>query len=389
MNEFDLFDALGGIDEDLLERSERRPIQKLPFRKLLIAAAAVMLLTVTALASPGVQEWFSSISILKVDRSSFIFHPDDTEFYLEDFGRISLKLEGIGETPKTIEELRLPTFFQSGNWTFSPFVRYPERPFISGYWIWEKNNQRLIYDQKTILRASDEDSSGYCVFALDLGNDAALNSTTITVKGKPYQVYQVGASSFEGQDPFDAHTDIFWSDGEYAYHIKSYGMELELLADILASIGPVPMEDYILLPRYESIQTFYTLSVLPSGLTRSSAENQGHTAWQLWGNTLQGICLEQRRDQSAESDLYSDTIDQILSFHTSKYLTMERTEVPVNGSTVYILTSVAESFACWQQDGCTFLMEIYGYPFIKPEMIETYVRSLTPAESWEMLMSEP
>ena len=49
MNEYDLFDAMNGIDDDLLLRSEGRAIRKFPIHKVLIAAAAVILLLILVL----------------------------------------------------------------------------------------------------------------------------------------------------------------------------------------------------------------------------------------------------------------------------------------------------------------------------------------------------
>ena len=75
MNEYDLFDAIGGIDDELLERSERRTVRKLPIRKALIAAAAVMMMVLSVCAF----DWsHSAIGLVKT-------------YYEEDFTRIWVK----------------------------------------------------------------------------------------------------------------------------------------------------------------------------------------------------------------------------------------------------------------------------------------------------------
>lgn len=119
MNKFDLFDALGGVDEDLLERSERRAHKHLPLRKAFIAAAAVMLLAVTVLAAPAIQNWFFA-SESELVREGVVIEPDENGmgggWSAADY-EVELVLEDAADAPLLIEDLRIPTYFIENGWT--------------------------------------------------------------------------------------------------------------------------------------------------------------------------------------------------------------------------------------------------------------------------------
>ena len=381
MNELDLLDALGGIDESLLLRSECRPARLSPLRKVLIAAAAVMLLAMSALATPAVQKWVSGPTMTRVQ----IGRPYKTaEFvsFIEAFARVDLNLENPGPTPSTIEQLYVPLYFASDpRWTYYEDIRYPDTPqFTRFQGIWEKGEQRMIFCQQVINRATADHPAGYGQFAIDLGNNAAVEETTMTIGEQSYRVYLVHQSRVDAFTVFQAHIDVIWFDGAYAYQLIAEGMELEDIAEIIQTIGPVATEDYVRDARFDPIEVYYTLPSPYGQYGGASWQNYGYRTRQIWGTSEYGICLEQHRIQSAKSEVPGQTFWEMLEELRESIYFYKTDQVDVDGITVYIAHSAWDQRVLWQQDGYIFLLEFYAYRYQNNLKIADYVRSLTPVE---------
>ena len=84
MNEYDLFDAFGGVDADLLERPELKPVRRLPLRKALIAAAAVMVLVISVFAHNWSQSAIGLVKSFNEENRGYSWTKNKTWSMVED-----------------------------------------------------------------------------------------------------------------------------------------------------------------------------------------------------------------------------------------------------------------------------------------------------------------
>lgn len=402
MNEYDLFDAMNGIDDDLLLRSESRAVRKFPIRRALIAAAAVMALAVTAMASPAVRHWFSRSTATEESDANIIrwqitetdengeSYTYEVDSYQNSVARIDMDLEGIGQTPETILELRAPTYFESGGWEYLPDVRYPDDMsdrYIGQWNRWTaEGNQYVFFQQNIIYPATEHTPAGYGQFYIGTGNNGPIAQTTMTIDELEYQVYLVGDSVL-GDMTYGAHTHVVWCDGEYAYLLSTENVTQELIADIIRSIKPIQDHgSYIRDAVYDPIEVCYTLAAPADGLVLSSTSHNGYSYWQSWMNQDQTVIIRQNRIQSAGSDVDNRDLAFTLDFLRRDYPDAKIDIMEIDGKEVTILWASPyvkfdpAVYVYWTADGYDFTLTMTD-PDTTLADVADLITGLVPAEN--------
>lgn len=383
MNKYDLFDAFGAIDDDLLERSDRKGVRKFPIRRAFIAAAAVMLLAVTVFATPKLMELFFGGELTQI--SEGIYYVSDTiRFSIDAEYRVDMTYPCAETAPETIEEYRLPSYFEENGWCCDySYVDLGEPSFNTAY-LFSIPGNPAYWVQFHQSPFSMDETRGRYQFIMSAGRTGLVNEREVTIGDFSGTMYIIEPSESHGEAGMK---NIVWSDGEYAYLMKSgYTMPDEMIAEIILSLAPV--EDISLYGEHYDheindehripIETFYTLSVLPDGYELDERTWDVNNTDQYWSNDsgmsvyLSQACLLSGENRGPSLSIDYTLADVMISMDPYEYETAEE-----NGLLYHIVRHQGDTFAMWEDTDYVFMLR-FNHQTITTEQMLEYLRHVVP-----------
>lgn len=388
MNKYDFFDALGGVDEDLLERSERKPHKRLSLRKPLIAAAAVMLLAVTVFAAPKLMELFFGGELTQI--SEGINYVSDTiSFTIDAEYEVNMTYPCAETAPETIEEYRLPGFFEENGWSCDSSYVELDAPYINPIYLFSEPGNPAYWVSFRQAPFSMTEPRGLYQFIMSAGRSGIVKEREVTIGEFSGTMYVA--------EPSEAHGDaglknLVWSDGEYAYLLEcGYTVPDEMIAEIVLSLAPVEdislygeyyVEEEIDIADQLPIETFYTLSDLPDGYELEERTWDVNNTDQKWSKgDRETISFFQSRLLSDENRGPSIDIDYALAWVMASLDPYEYDTAEENGLLYHIVRHQGDTYAMWEDSEYVFLLRFNYQPLSTEEMLE-HLRNVVPMENF-------
>lgn len=384
MNKYDLFDALGGVDEDLLERSERKAHKRLSLRKPLIAAAAVMLLVVTVFATPKLMELFFGGELTQIRKGIHYVTESGHVLIQDSVYQVDMTYPCAETAPEIIEEYRLPSFFEENGWEcdYSHVdLGAPDTNALYLFFAPDTPEYQVLFYQSPF---STSETRGSGQFLMNTGRTGLITEHEVTIGAFSGTMYVIEPSEAD-EEP--GMKNLVWSDGEYAYLMEcGYTMTDEMISEIVLSLAPV--EDISLYGEYYDpeiddehripIEIFYTLSDLPDGYELEARTWDMNNTDQKWSKgDLETISFFQSRLLTDENhgpsiDIEYTLIDVMASLDPYEYDTAEE-----NGLLYHIVRHQGDTFAMWEDTEYVFMLRFNRQTLTTKEMLE-HLRNVVP-----------
>lgn len=398
MNKHDLFEAMGGIDDDLLARSEQRPARKLPLRKALIAAAAVMLLAATAVATPGIRDWIASFQSEQTRDGGLREYGDGTLGYSEATYKVTLEVENAEDAPEGIKEYRMPAYFAENNWTITPLILYPDDPYMSAVFSYYSPGdaaQWVLFEQNWLYSTSSGDTTKSYKYYIPAGLYGEIEEHPVTIGDWDATLYITPPSEIEDAVSLSGQQTVIWSDGTYAYCLEcSYNMPYEMIEKIILSLAPVDVSVYGTVDPDDNslrkpIEEFYTLSKVPEDFGLWMRSWDVNNAGEFWENEDRDVIhIGQSVPLSGENDGPALSIEDTLYDLEYSRVDFTKEEIVVDGLDVTIVRMEDSILVMWYTEDYGFSIEFRGSFDLTTDELAEYVRSVVPMEDFTDHLTE-
>lgn len=244
----DLYRAIGEVDAEFLEHSEKKVSRGgRAVVRVGLLAAIVAALSLTAMAIPAVWNHIFGVQV-EQKQIAAVMVDENSETIVNGYADVTLDMTLPQTAPLQVETVYVP-LYPAENW--EPIVELrddeaAEDDPTATYFGWDTQDGSYVIFRQLARRGYRGD---YPVFAVNLGFHAAYSVGTRTLDGCEVQTITVEPSGME-QDGYAARDGgrklLIWSDGAYIFSMEvNYDMDEELLQKVFQSIAPVERaEDY-------------------------------------------------------------------------------------------------------------------------------------------------
>lgn len=234
MKKEELFEAIGQVDDRLLADADREKAHRKLGWKVMLVAAVVAGLAVTAGASPSIRNALFGGKVETDDRTWFsATDPSDGSSYAMKSHEITLSVEMDEDAPESIQVYHIPQI-PEGYKQIKGHVHDYDAPnaLAQFWWIAEGTDEDIFFSQVAGGSVTPQDLTE--IVSTVPGDKVQAEMCTIAqIRGYLIDVRPIG-------DGFGGDRIFFWSDGSYLFRLEMpYSFTDQQMEELVASVQPV------------------------------------------------------------------------------------------------------------------------------------------------------